>query len=321
MFNKKQTPQGFVAINSMRNTLLILFLFLSCTSRNLKAPKYDRLKTDLEKEFINGKVESVQISRADFTSDSETEVPYFQSISKYNKSGYKNEFIQFDSFGIEASKLLILYKDDSLPLKQTTILLPENLNLRAEFHYDSLGQNIRTENFSNDTLSGFTTFKYDSNGKITEELITDIRNKENRKISIIYESNTNGSIKTKYVIDSSSNSMGKIDTTLYKNIYDTLGRLTESTIISKIINSKSENIYDKNGFIKAINSYKDGALYKETIYDTNKNVLQIKTHLGSSVKSFYYTNYKFDALDNWIERTANSEKNLFKEFRKINYIK
>lgn len=305
----------------MKNNLLVLFLFLSCTSRSFKAPKYDRLKTDLEKEFINGKVESVQISRANFTSDSETEVPYFQSISKYNKSGYKSEFIQFDSFGIEVSKLHIVYKDDSIPLKQTTIVIPENLNLRAEFYYDSLKQNIRTENFSNDTLSGFTTFKYDSDGKITEELITDIHNNEKKKISIIYESNTNGSIKTKYVIEGSSNSMGAIDTTLYKNTYDTLGRLTESIIISKIINSKSENVYDKNGFIKAINSYKDGAFYKETVYDTNHNILQVKTHFGSSIKSFYYTNYKFDAQGNWIERTANSEQNLYKEFRKINYIK
>ncbi len=311
----------------MRNYLIILILLISCNSSNQVSPKYDELKTDLQRNFINGAVESIELFKANFTDESKTEEPIVQSYAKYDTYGNRIEFREYDSFGKELSHSIREYINGNL-VKESSFS-SENAKLVAVNHYDSIGHIHRSDTYINDTLKGFNVFRYDSVGNLKELSQFNALNRIVSKSSYIYDLYKKDKYNAKIQIDSSENNR---DSIIYKNTYDKSDRLVESVIISKWKgNSKSVNQYDDRGFIEKITSYKNGQIDQTKAYDKHYNILQINTYENKVlVRIFYYNDYLFDKNGNWIERTAKidnklgrekGERVLYKEFRKIKYYK
>lgn len=311
----------------MRNYLIVLILLISCNSSNQVSPKYDEYKTDLERNFINGAVESIELFKANFNDESKTEKPILQSYAKYDTSGNQIEFRQNDNFGKELSHSIREYINGNM-VKESSFS-SENVKLVVLNHYDSIGHSHRSDMYINDTLKGFNVFRYDSVGNVKELSQFNALNKIVSKSSCIYDLYKKDKYKTKIQVDSSENNN---DSTIYKNVYDKSDRLVESVTLSKLMGiSKSVNQYDDKGFIEKITSYKNGQIDQEKTYDKHHNILQISTYENEAlVRTIYYIDYLFDKNGNWIERTAKidnklgrekGEKALYKEYRKIKYFK
>lgn len=310
----------------MRKYLFFLILLISCNSSNQLPPRYDELKTDLERNFIYGNVESIELLKANFTEDSRTEEPIKQSVARYDTSGYQIEFRKYDSFGKELSWMTTEYNDGKLT-KQSSSFDSEKYKRIIINHYDSTGQLNRTDFYMNDSLSEYCVFNYDSHGNLTNHSQFNLHNMLMSKTSFVYNFYKTNKFITKLQIDSTQTG---IDTTIYKNKYDKYDRLVESTFTLKLFGSnKSVNQYDSNGFIERITSFENGQIVQEKLYDKYYNIVQINKYENAVLSSiFYYSGYSFDTYGNWIERTAKienkigqdkSKKELYKEFRRINY--
>ena len=310
----------------MRKYLFFLILLISCNSSNQLPPRYDELKTDLDRNFIYGNVESIELLKANFTEDSKTEEPIKQSFAIYDTSGYQIEFRKYDSFGKELSWMTTEYNDGKLT-KQSSSFDSEKYKRIIINHYDSNGQLNRTDFYMNDSLSEYSVLNYDSHGNLTNHSQFNPKNILIAKTSFIYNFYKTNKFSTKLQIDSTQTG---IDTTTYKNEYDKSDRLVESSFVLKLFGSnKSVNQYDSNGFIERITSFENGQIVQEKIYDKHYNILQINKYENAVLSSiFYYTHYRLDTYGNWIERTAKIEnkigqdkgkKELYKEFRSIKY--
>lgn len=253
---------------------IVLLLCVGCSDQ--KKTKINK-ETDLEKMNLNGKLQSIQ-------STSYKAIKKFGEIVPGKVDGLFTQFYY-----------IVFNKDGNIVEKNTTFESDGFYDFKKTIEYNNKGRKIKHNYYSNDSLSGKTTYQYGKNGNIIK------RN----------ENNPDGTLsrETIYKYDKKGN---MLEISFYKsdsltgrriNKYDEEGNRIEISVYNSngSLSRKRKFEYDKQRKMVEENRYAaDGSLNEKITYKYNEkgDIIEEKsTGYGSSTRRTY--TYKYDNNGNW----------------------
>ncbi|MCL2651210.1 MAG: hypothetical protein FWD60_09345 [Candidatus Azobacteroides sp.] len=308
--------------------VLISLLLVSCST--------NKVKNDLEKEGLKGKVKSVQ--SALFNSSEQLgetvrgNLIHYDDLKSYNEKGYLIEIVKYWDEWVK----IFLFKSNDINSKadietyhyNDKNLLTEivNKDIKTLCEYNEKNQMIQSKLYdnSNGQLRSTTTFIYDEYGNPIESIDQSIGNSKRDKTTFKYEYDNNH-----HIIKSVENKLN--DYSIIKEFNKNNNLTVERKIVGKVDSLNNlqevmteENLYtynDKNQLIKEFHKNSDGTNQIENHY--GKKGLLISSHdFGNSVNTSYDNEitYEYDSHDNWIKKIYKYADNSCRyEEREINY--
>lgn len=263
--------------------LIAIALLVACSGNNSKSIM---VETDLEKEGLKGKVESVVAKKykaiekdgAIETAGFGCKEKYcFDRLKKYDKYGLCYEEIKYDKIGKPAF-FFNKHNDKGNLLTRTAKNAEDQLVFTLYYTYNDKGENIETKRIgAKGEVSGHWLKEYDSNGFLIES--TELDADSTVKFTNVYINDSVGNMLDRTRSTGKGRRMHQLVYT-----YDDLGRVVEE-------NEFHQPFFNKPSFTRT--------------YTYNKNNLVISEVESSNIKeikSAWSFEYDYDENQNWIRQ-------------------
>jgi hypothetical protein len=313
----------------------VSFLFtglvlVACSVNPGSDVNFDNPRNDWEREFLYGRVKELNQFKANLLNSEKliSEEPVREFTKKFTEFGELLYAEYFDGLGG-----IYQYQNYSYNSNHKKISLAiKNCSANSDFsemkefdHYNANGNPDSSNIVLDDSIH--ETIRFETGNDHYPVRQTSVQNGDTTASKYTYRFNEKKQVLFKHVWEIKRN-----DTFEYtiENKYDLIGNLTEAINKSKLGVSRTVYEYSSDGRRSKLTEYMDGQVIKQTLYDAYSNPRLISYFTNDSVTRELRYNYKYDSLNNWIERHAEVKdggKNdgsyipVFIQSRKIEYFK